>query len=288
MAIVRIIGGLGNQMFQYAFYESMKERDKFCSIDISGFDDYKLHNGFEIERIFNVNPLYADEKKAKELMDCSNNIVSKIRRKLFGVKRTYYKEKYFDYDSKLFNIEEKNIYFDGYWQTEKYFKNVSNIIRENFKFKKELTDKNLDILSKILGSQSVSIHIRRGDYYSNPTAYKIYGNICEKEYYSKAINLIKSKVENPQFYIFSDDIEWAKNNLDLDNSNYIDWNKADNSYIDMQLMSNCKHNIIANSTFSWWGAWLNNNENKIVIAPNKWFNGKVTQDIIPENWMKII
>lgn len=156
-----------------------------------------------------------------------------------------------------------------------------------------MNEKNQKILEKITQTNSVSIHVRRGDYYNNESAFKIHGNITTKKYYENALEFIKEKVKNPVFFVFSDEFEWVKKNLYFF-SNYgevhiIDWNKGFDSYIDLQLMSNCKHNIIANSSFSWWAAWLNKNKNKIVISPKKWVNNinENKIDIIPNNWIKI-
>ena len=177
-------------------------------------------------------------------------------------------------------------YYIGYWQSEKFFKDISDEIRKDFSFPKFTSEKNLEILKLIKSYNSVSIHIRRGDYLQN----RGFNGLAPLEYYQKAIEYIKNKIENPHFFIFSNDIEWCRKNLSIENSYYIDWNRGEESYRDMQLMSLCKHNIIPNSTFSWWGAWLNKNPNKIVIAPEKWFNDCVNIDysnIVPETWIKI-
>ncbi|SNX52916.1 alpha-1,2-fucosyltransferase [Thermoanaerobacterium sp. RBIITD] len=287
MVIVKILGGLGNQMFQYAFYESLKSKNKHVKLDINDFKNYNLHNGYELDKIFDVDKNYCTAAEAEKLKDCSSNIISRIRRKIIGKKKTYYIEKVGYYDPDVF--KKDNIYFDGYWQSERYFIDIKEIIRSKFQFKKNLDGKNIKILQKIISSDSVSIHIRRGDYVSNPEAAKKHGNICNIKYYEHAFEIIYSNISKPSFFVFSDDINWVKENLRIDNAFYIDWNKRKESYKDMYLMSRCKHNIIANSTFSWWGAWLNKNKNKIVIAPNRWFSKKDlnNNDIIPNSWLKI-
>ena len=154
----------------------------------------------------------------------------------------------------------------------KYFEGIENDIKKDFRFKNQLDNKNLEILNEIENSNSISIHIRRGDYMS-PENYNMYGCIATPTYYKKAIKVIEEKVENPTFFVFSNDMDWVKKNIQINSRVfYIDINSGNGSYKDMQLMSNCKHNIIANSSFSWWGAWLNENKNKIVIAPKKWIN----------------
>ena len=145
---------------------------------------------------------------------------------------------------------------------------IQNIDKTN----EELLKQILEILNEIENSNSISIHIRRGDYMS-PENYNMYGCIATPTYYKKAIKVIEEKVENPTFFVFSNDMDWVKKNIQINSRVfYIDINSGNGSYKDMQLMSNCKHNIIANSSFSWWGAWLNENKNKIVIAPKKWIN----------------
>lgn len=150
-----------------------------------------------------------------------------------------------------------------------------------------LSGENKIISDEIRKTNSVSLHIRRGDYITSKITNKFHGTCC-LGYYKKAMKLINKKVKNPKYFVFSDDIYWVKKNLEIKNAFYVDDNVGDKSYIDMQLMSMCKHNIIANSSFSWWAAWLNNNPNKIVIAPKKWFNdpGMDTTDLISEEWIR--
>lgn len=287
MIIVRLLGGLGNQMFQYCLYRSLKCKKEKVKMDITAFNRYGKHNGYELDKIFKIEQELANKKEINILGDIKDDIFSKFRRKICGRKNSHFVEKEFDFNSEVFELE--NVYLDGYWQTEKYFKDIESIIKEEFKFKNRLNDQNKSLINNIKQEESVSLHVRRGDYIKNTEAAELHGGICTLNYYQRAINIIKNEINNPKFYIFSDDIEWVKSNLLLDNSIYVDWNKGNKSYVDMLLMSKCKHNIIANSTFSWWGAWLNNNDNKIVLAPKKWFNDSNinTQDIIPSNWRRI-
>jgi hypothetical protein len=181
-----------------------------------------------------------------------------------------------------------NSYLSGLWQTEKYFKDCEEIIRTEFTFKQPLNKKNSELSETIRRKNSVSIHIRRGDYIYNSEEYKIHG-LCSIDYYKKAVECIANKAGELTLFIFSDDIEWVKNNLKFDFPIIFVDNNVDDIHEDLRLMSLCKHNIIANSTFSWWGAWLNNNKEKIVIAPKKWFNEfeADTKDIYPDSWMRI-
>jgi len=182
----------------------------------------------------------------------------------------------------------KTIYLSGYWQSEKYFDDVSGIIREEFQLKNEPAGLNLELVRAMRGSQAVSLHVRRGDYVSNPIAASYHG-VCSLEYYRTAIKLIEEKVANPKFYVFSDDIPWCKENLRFPQpATYVDHN-SDEPFEDLRLMSFCKHFIIANSSFSWWGAWLSRNQEKIVLAPKKWFltREKDDRDQVPANWIRI-
>ena len=191
----------------------------------------------------------------------------------------------------------KNVYLEGYWQSEKYFKEIEYIIRKDLIIKPNLKGRNKDIAKKIVSENSISLHIRRGNYVANPEIFKVHGT-CEQEYYYEAIDYITENVKEPYFYIFSDEIEWAKDNFKIEYAHtFVDINigfdgenyQDEKNYEDLRLMSLCKHNIIANSSFSWWGAWLNQNPEKIVIAPKKWFNDESldTSDLIPNSWIRI-
>jgi hypothetical protein len=283
MIIVNVKGGLGNQMFQYALYRALDSKDKKVKLDIHSYKNYGLHNGYELPEIFNIKDIYCTNEEMEKFSDHQNNIFLRIRKKLIGRKKSHVIQEGFSYMPSVFHKD--NIYLDGYWQSEKFFIKSSQQIRYDFTFKKELDEKNKSFLLKIQNKNSVSIHIRRGDYITD----KLLGNVCKIDYYKKAIEKMNKEVSNPLFVIFSDDIEWCKNNFNFINAEFVNWNKGMDSYKDMQLMSSCKHNVIANSSFSWWGAWLNNNKEKIVIAPSKWFNDENidTKDVIPENWIKI-
>ena len=175
---------------------------------------------------------------------------------------------------------------DGYWQSEKYFKNIKDEIIKSFTPIHDISEKAKQYIKEIENSNSVSLHVRRGDYVDN-TMFKGSGlTITEMPYYKDAIEFINSKVENPKFFIFSDDIAWCKENFEfLEDKTFIDDTKS--AIDDMVLMSRCEHNIIANSTFSWWGAWLNRNKNKIVIAPKVWYKTNHELHLAPKEWIKL-
>ncbi len=287
MNIVRISAGLGNQMFQYALYASMREVNPDIAIDITEFKYRKHHQGYELQKIFNVNPTIATEKQIAQLSDSSKSLWASMRRKIFGVKKCdgiVIKECGFNYIPNL--QQSKDCYFEGYWQSYKYFENIDEIVRSQFKFLEPLAGKNVSCAAEIQSVESVSIHIRRGDY-TKSRRWQNIGSICNTDYYNWAIASMESSVENTRYYVFSDDIEWVRRNLNIPNATYVDWNSGEDSYNDMRLMSLCKHNIIANSSFSWWGAYLNSNEDKVVIAPSKWYRDTPTPDILPPSWITI-
>ena len=296
MIIVSIFDGLGNQMFHYAFYKVLKNKKKDVKLDIvSTWNKYRLdHNGYELNRIFKINVDIATEKERNVFLRGfpigkplkKSDIISRIKVKILKEKNLLcmWKEakETISYNGNY--LEKDNIYFFSHYQTEKYFKDIENELRKDYTFPLIIDNENKQILDKIKNTNSISLHIRRGDYITS----KSFKEICSMNYYKNAIEIIYKNVKKPYFFIFSNDINWCRKNFDMENIIFIDNNKGKNSYKDMQLMSSCKHNIIANSTFSWWGAWLNNNKDKIVLAPNRWFNSvEGTCDIIPESWEKI-
>ena len=197
-------------------------------------------------------------------------------------------EKHFQFDPEAYRAPDQS-YLVGYWQSEKYFSDIEHIIREEFSFKDEPDDMNKKILRQIRGANAVSVHIRRGDYVTDPGTAKVHGT-CPPDYYRQALALIERKIPAPHFFIFSDDIAWVRQNLKSRSpAFFVDHNQQRQDYEDLRLMSGCRHHIIANSTFSWWGAWLAANPNKIVIAPKKWFNDPTvsTHHLIPPSWVKL-
>jgi hypothetical protein len=292
MIISHVLGGIGNQMFQYAAARALSlTHHHELLVDLSSFESYSLHNGYELNKVFSVNVKYADKQTVSELLSWrSINIIKKLlRRKLFSVLKgkSFVIEPGFSYWSQFFDLSQ-DCYLHGYWQSELYFKSFERIIREDFTFREPLDERNSILAAEIHRTSSVSLHVRRGDYISDNKTSNIMG-VCSLKYYQDAIKYISQKIDNPVFYIFSDDIEWVKRELIISfPCVYIDFNQQSVSYKDMQLMSLCKCNIIANSSFSWWGAWLNINPEKIVIAPNSWFcNGTNDQDLIPYNWLRL-
>lgn len=288
MKIVNIQGGLGNQMFQYAFYLALQEvcKNEIVKVDVSYIATYGRHNGLELERVFGIK---LDRAIFKDLIKVTypvyNYQLHRILRKIIPLRKSEVLDKWENLDS-LFERGDK--YFDGYWQNYRLFHPIiEQKVRDVFKIILPLGEQNLEFLSKTEKKNTVSIHIRRGDYLKEP----LYLGICDLDYYKTAINHMKRNVESPIFVVFSNDIDWCKCNIVplFEGSSYfiIDWNSGVNSAIDLYLMSKCKHNIIANSSFSWWGAYLNENENKIVCSPKKWANTSNPQYRQLSDWFLI-
>lgn len=293
MIIVEVIGGLGNQMFQYAAGRALSVKlNKSLKVDASGFENYHLHNGFELQRIFSEGI----ELSSKEDLDLvlgfrANKIIKKV---MTGGRAVNFRgsklivEPYSNYWKGIETISG-NSYLCGYWQSEKYFKSIESVIRNDFKFKLPLSGKNTEIASEIADNISISVHIRRGDYVLNKKNLQIHG-VCSLSYYKKAMEYFSDVFKKPIFFVFSDDISWAMENFPKSNSfRFINHNKGVENYNDMRLMSMCKHHIIANSSFSWWGAWLNAESEKIVFAPKSWYASNLNSvvDLLPDSWIKI-
>jgi Glycosyl transferase family 11 len=292
VVISRIVGGLGNQMFQYAAgrFLALNVSEPF-RLDVSGFAGYERHQGFEISRIFECDPEIATEEDVRDLLGWRASwIARKILFRpsfamLHGARLVV--EPHYQYWPGIREIS-RNAYLVGYWQSEKYFSSASETIRADFAFRHPLSKQNAELAGRIRQTTAVSLHVRRGDYASDAKTNAAHG-LCSLEYYRAAVLHIAEHVERPEFFVFSDDIAWAKANLKMDfPCNYVDHNQGAESYNDMRLMSLCRHHIIANSSFSWWGAWLNPNPDKIVIAPKKWFaNDNNIEDLFPAGWVAL-
>lgn len=293
MIITHIIGGLGNQMFQYAAGRALSSRhDQLLYLDTLDYAKYDLHQGFELERIFSPSVNISTKEDISKLLGWQgHSILKKIaqRTKLKILRsEALIIEPHFQYWSSFCNLSD-NCYLVGYWQSEKYFKSIESIIRKDFLFKLPMSTHNQWVADQIMSCNSVSLHVRRGDYVENINNLKIHG-VCSLDYYRVAIQHIFDKTKQPHLFIFSDDITWVKYNLKIDlPCLYIDHNRGTESYNDMRLMSLCRHHVIANSSFSWWGAWLNPQPNKIVIAPAQWFNvtNIDSSDLCPVNWLLV-
>ena len=294
MIIIRMTGGLGNQMFQYALYL------KLCSMGREvKFDDiteYEIDNARPVMLwAFGLTYPRADQEEINKITDGFLKLSHRIRRKLFGRKSLEYQEKNCNYDPQV--LQRDPAYLTGYFQSEKYFMDVEEQVRRAFTFSEgiwkgqdeEIRRKMQNFLGQIQGCESVSVHVRRGDYLEKE---EIYGGICTVAYYKSAIEYMQRKRKESRFFLFSNDPEWVREWV---NANYrgdnrfviIEGTQEETGYLDLFLMSRCKNHIIANSSFSWWGAWLDENPRKRVIAPAKWANNQEFVDIYWEGMIKI-
>ncbi len=260
--------------------------------DLGVYRYYSLHNGFELSRLFNLAGDIACEKDFKTVLGwrgASTIRCSLLRRRWQWLRGTrIVVEPHYHYWDGVKRIPE-DCFVSGYWQSEKYFKQVEGILRKDFEFLLPLSSPNLSVLDKIKSCDAISLHIRRGDYVNNEKAAKVYAG-CSTGYYYKAVEKIAAMCTNPVLFVFSDDVGWVKESMHFDiPANYICNNVGSESFNDMRLMSECKHNIIANSSFSWWGAWLNSFHGKIVIAPQQWFltDKFDSRDVIPDSWCRL-
>lgn len=272
--VVERMGRLGNQMFQYAFLLGLKSAAPDSDFRLS----MPVDSTNNLEHIFEIPASQlVDETLSRQIRGTSASCTRRVWELADSVRQEV------KIDWPLLSV------YQGYWQTELYFKDIAPAIRKAFQFdEKRLNRKTRDMADRIRSCMSVSIHIRRGDYLSENNQ-DIYGNICTTEYYDQAVLLIKRCLagETCHFFLFSDDPAWVTENMTLDNAVVIDWNQEADSWQDMYLMSVCRHHIIANSSFSWWGAWLNPREDKLVIAPYRWYNDRIAPDILPEGWIAL-
>jgi len=292
MVIVQVTGGLGNQMFQYAAGRSLSARlgcDLF--VDRSAYGITRMHNGFELERIFDCPIQYAAPDLVRRLLGWQRQaFAQKVLRRAFAAilrKRSLVIEPQFHYWEGFERIDPP-AYLVGVWQTEKYFETISNDIREVFSFPLPLGEENEKIAGLMAETESVALHVRRGDYVTNGKASAYHGS-CSLAYYERAIRYFCNRYDHPYFFVFSDDMAWVRQYLDIgERVVYVERNMGDESYKDMQLISLCKHQIVANSSFSWWGAWLNMNPRKEVVAPMRWFAANIDDsDMIPSSWIRL-
>lgn len=271
--IVEFRGGLGNQMFTYAFFLYL--RRKFPHDNIYGYYPSRelwMHNGLEINKRFVV-----DLPNSSWLTDKIGWVLFTLGRKILV---PYHVKLPFIANDE--NPTEDAFLYEGYWQNKKY-------IPKDFLYKfiiSDLSAKNVSIMEDICNSHSVAIHVRRGDYLTCDSP-NVFCGICTEEYYVKSISYIKKKVGSPRFFFFSDDPEWVKENFHEDNMIVVDWNKGSDSYLDMYLMSHCKYMILANSTFSFWSAQSNKNA-LLVLCPSRWSNAKVKPDLTLDNWVTVL
>jgi hypothetical protein len=296
MVISKLISGLGNQLFQYAIGRQLSiQKNTTLKLDVSFFENQNLRS-YKLNK-YCIKAEVSTNKEIKDFFDIYNNqsIKAKIYRKSENLMPRRYRkvlreQSIWKYDPDILKASSK-VYLDGYWQNFRYYQDLSPLIFEELVVNENYNDKIKKLISEVeLNKSSVSLHIRRGDYITDTEANKFMG-ILPLDYYYKAITHIINNVSNPELYIFSDDLDWAKDNLKTHLPiNLIDIENGTKDYIELDIMSKCRHNIIANSSFSWWGAFLNKNSNKIVIGPKQWVlpeNINKNIELIFPSWIKI-
>lgn len=273
-------------MFQYALYRRMR-LDGYPVI----LDDYRLrregnqHNGLELVRDFalkdyrSIGAVTYYQCQAALFMD-------RLWRKMKFQGQYVINDVVTHFIPYSELISRNNRFLNGYWQSEDYFFSIADDIRNNYQFQ-NIDSKNQSLGDRMEQENSVSIHIRRGDYLSNPSIAYYQGSVCTLRYYRRAVQYILEGIRNCKFYVFSDDAEWVRQNFDFLNYELVDWNRGAESFKDMYLMSRCRHHIIANSTFSWWGAWLGNSPEKVIVAPEIWARDFECDHVLPQEWVKI-
>ncbi len=294
MLIVRAMGGLGNQLQQYALYRKLEQIGKDVRLDISWFRNEALQAamaaGRELELDY-LKPLpyrVASEAEIRavlgRLWEEPEGIGSKIRRKLRPALSPSFAESGL-YHEQIFGMEHK--YLVGYWACEKYYADIMDTLRAEITFPRNrdeiLQEKNDAVSRQMEAEMSVSVHIRRGDYLDDINR-ALFGGICTEAYYETAIRSIRERFPDARFYLFSDDIPYVRERYRGKEYRIVDWNHGKDSFYDMMLMSRCKHNICANSTFSFWGARLNPHADKVMIRPSIHKN---TQVCVPEQMQEL-
>lgn len=310
MIIVRVLGGLGNQLFQYALGRHLThENDESLVLDISWYPKKRGEfpdTTFKLDK-FDISFSIADEQDvhrvvpggrrgtgiARRLCKYCPTLLQNLCNYYLEIQKNYASNYMpspcdkevphgYHFEPSILDIRE-NVYLDGFWQTEKYFHEIDTVIRNELSLNSTLTGGSQEVKQLISETTSVGIHVRRGLYVKM-------GYDLPSSYFESAVLRIASKVKDPHFFIFSDDIEWVKNNVSIQYpSTYVSDNYSNTDYDDLRLMGHCDHNIISNSTFSWWGTWLGEQKGQIVVAPSFWYLDQPTRelDIIPGRW-KII
>ncbi|MRG47953.1 alpha-1,2-fucosyltransferase [Chitinophaga sp. SYP-B3965] len=295
MIIVKLMGGLGNQMFQYALGKALSlQHQTTLKLDLNWLHDHAakreagfVHRNFDLD-IFRIQVPVADPEEVKRVRNQWIPVkrADRLVKTLLGIPQTNIRERCFHYAPSVLKAGP-DAYLDGFWQSEKYFRKYAPIIRADFSFQHPLGATAVPLMERILQSEAVCVNVRRKEYVNNP-----YHGAMDVDYYMRAEKWIRQKVKDPHLYIFSDDIAWCEANLHFQSpATFVPLMYAGEKYRDIfRMMIACKHYIIPNSSFGWWAAWLCNHKGKQVVAPLQWFarlGPKDTQDLLPEGWMRL-
>lgn len=280
MIVTRLIGGLGNQMFQYAFGLGLaQETDQELFIDVSGFENYDLHalaiDNFAIsgKRLpkSEIHRIPARYRGASRVQESVQSLLGRFR-SAKSAPLTLRREKPFGFHSEYL-APEQNLYLDGYWQGESFFPQMQDTLRNEFALMDLLSSKSLDLSAEMADCESVAVHVRRGDYVTDSETGKIYRSL-DARYYQTCLQNLKQHIRNPKVFLFSNDIDWCLTHLNVGIPfTPVAHNDATTAHEDLYLMSRCRHSVIANSTFSWWGAFLGaDHSSRRVYYPDPWFH----------------
>lgn len=286
MIVVKIKCGLGNQMFQYAFAKSLEKKGFKVAIESVSFTPDMPHEHYALDKYnIKIKQLTQKEYKSFLMLDIFSKIARRFGKRWPKIIEEENEKVYEDYQ----NIQD-GYYIEGFFQDERYFKSIKDELIDDFTLNFKLSSYTKSIEQKILkGKESIFIHIRRGDYLINGNE-EVHG-VCGLGYYKKAIKYLEKRVKNPKYFIFSNDISWSKENLNIKNATFIEHIDKRAPHEDMYLMSLCNHSILANSSYGWWGAWLSQNKNHITICPKLWYKDKKlikkAQAIICKNWIAL-
>jgi hypothetical protein len=297
LVITRLIGGLGNQMFQYAAGRALAlRRGAALKLDVTGFAAVGNHT----KRRYELDSLPIHASAASDVDLALFDRASKARSlRLDRVLRSLrvgrrdgawpiYREPHFQFDPTMPELQAP-VYLDGYWQSERYFSDIAGVLRQEFAAEAPSDRENEALAAGINAVNAVSLHVRRGDYVDDPNTNRFHG-ICSAGYYQRAVDYVTTRVGAPHLFVFSDDPQWTRANLRFAVPvTFVDANPPHRGYLDMRLMARCRHHVVANSSFSWWGAWLNPSREKVVVAPRHWFSasGNDTSDLLPPNWVRL-
>jgi len=290
MVVVGLSGGLGNQMFQYATGRALSLRLGVpLVLDLSWFSGRQ-------DRVYSLSPFTISATRVGDRADKADqhsrwmSLVGRIARRLAfrRMGSPIFRERFFHFDPTVIGLSAP-VYLDGYWQSERYFSDARDLVAGDFSLKYPMGSQSIEMLEKIVASEAICVHVRRGDYVTNPVASAVHG-LCQLDYYQQGLKAVLHGMTDPHCFIFSDDPDWVRGNLKLPiASTIVDFNTGNMAHEDLCLMAACKHFVLANSSLSWWGAWLCAYADKRVVAPKKWFQNdkKDTRDLIPENWVRL-
>jgi hypothetical protein len=292
MVVVSLNGGLGNQLFQYAAARRIAVFNKApLKLDISVFEGHKLRK-YSLHHFNIIEDIASPEEVARFNKSSAKDVASQFARLVNKCKpyhkRYFIRERSFEFDPNILKAPGR-VLLHGFWQSEQYFADIEDVIRREVTVKSPPDELNAQMAREITATNSVCLHVRRGDYVSDAVTHQAHG-VCSLEYYHTAIEEIARLTPAPHFFVFSDDPQWTQANLKLEHpTTFVTHNDASRNYEDLRLMATCKHYIIANSSFSWWGAWLGTHPEKVVIAPKQWANDSKlnTKNRLPESWRRI-